>query len=182
MTVVRWSAWEGCAAGIEHCEIRPGGDRIRVEGLVIGANEACPFGLDYRLGLDRAWRLREAELRTAAGRSLRLTSDGAGLWTVDGRAEPALAGCVDIDIEATPFTNTLPIRRLDLSTGEAAAIAVAYIRVPALTVAPGNQRYAALEPGRLYRFESLDIDFTADLPVDENGLVLDYPGLFRRLA
>ena len=182
MAIVRWSAWEGCEAGIEHCEVRPEGGRILIEGLVIGTNEGAPFGLDYRLVLDRAWLLREAELRTAAGRSLRLSSDGQGSWTVDGHAEPALSSCVDIDIEATPLTNTLPIRRLDLPAGQSAAIAVAYVRVPSLTVAPGSQRYTALEPGRLYRFDSLDIAFTADLPVDRDGLVLDYPGLFRRLV
>jgi hypothetical protein len=182
MTVIRWSAWEGCEAGVEHCEIRLDGDRLLVEGLVIGANDGERFGLDYRLVLDRAWRLREAGLRTAAGRSLQLTSDGAGLWTVNGHAEAALAHCIDLDIEATPFTNTLPIQRLGLGAGQSALIDVAYIQVPSLTVTPGRQRYSALEPGRLYRFESLDIDFTADLPVDADGLVLDYPGLFKRLS
>jgi len=182
MTVVRWQAWAGCEAGIEHCEIRLDGDHYIVEGLVIGENEGGLFGLDYRLVLDRAWRLREAGLRTAAGRTLQLTSDGAGLWTVNGHAEAALARCVDIDIEATPFTNTLPIRRLAPAAGRAEAIDVAYVSVPSLSVEPRPQRYTAIEPGSRYRFESLDFDFAADLAVDENGLVLDYPGLFRRLA
>ena len=35
--------------------------------------------------------------------------------------------------------------------------------------------------GGLYRFLSLDGGFTADLLVDADGLVLDYPGLFRRV-
>jgi hypothetical protein len=181
MAVVRWQAWNGCEEGIEHCEIRPDGDDILVTGMIIGRNEGEPFGLDYRLVVDGAWRLREAALRTAAGRTLHLTSDGAGLWTVDGHADPALAHCTDLDIEATPLTNTLPIRRLALGAGQAAAIDLAYVSVPSLAVAPARQRYTALEPGRLYRFESLESGFTADLPVDPDGLVLDYPGLFRRL-
>jgi hypothetical protein len=37
-----------------------------------------------------------------------------------------------------------------------------------------------LAPGR-FRFESPAFDFTADLTVDEDGLVIDYPGLFRRV-
>ena len=53
---------------------------------------------------------------------------------------------------------------------------------PRLAVTPQDQRYTALTPGSLYRFESPGSGFTADLPVDEDGLVLDYPGLFRRLA
>jgi uncharacterized protein len=36
-------------------------------------------------------------------------------------------------------------------------------------------------PNRLYKFESLDGGFTADLPVDAEGLMLDYPSLFRRV-
>jgi Putative glycolipid-binding len=49
---------------------------------------------------------------------------------------------------------------------------------------PEPQRYACLEKesgGALYRFESLDGGFTADLPVDSDDLVLDCPGLFRRI-
>ena len=49
---------------------------------------------------------------------------------------------------------------------------------------PEPQRYACLEKeggGGLYRFEILDGGFTADLPVDSDDLVLDYPGLFRRI-
>jgi hypothetical protein len=54
--------------------------------------------------------------------------------------------------------------------------------VPDLSASARDQRYTALEPGALYRFESPDSGFTAELPVDEDGFVLDYPGLFRRLA
>jgi hypothetical protein len=33
---------------------------------------------------------------------------------------------------------------------------------------------------RLWRFDGLDIDFTADITVDNEGFVVDYPGLFQR--
>jgi hypothetical protein len=46
-------------------------------------------------------------------------------------------------------------------------------------------RYARLNTGEggaiTYRFVSLDGGFRADLPVDPDGLVLDYPGRFRRV-
>jgi len=104
----------------------------------------------------------------------------------DGEPVPALDGCIDVDISATPFTNTLPIRRLGLKPGEAANLKVAYLAIPEMRVEPARQRYTCLErddQGGLYRYESLDGEFagfTADLPVDAGGLVLDYPGLFRR--
>jgi hypothetical protein len=101
---------------------------------------------------------------------------------------PELEGCVDVDISATPFTNTLPIRRLGLEPGESAELRVAYVDVPELAVGPARQRYEYLEEragGGLYRFEAPPIEalpsgFTAQIPVDVDGLVIDYPGLFRR--
>ena len=96
---------------------------------------------------------------------------------------PELDGCIDVDISATPFTNTLPIRRLGLEPGESEELAVTYVRVPELLVGAERQRYSCLEAqanGELYRFEALPSGFTAELPIDAEGLVIDYPGLFRR--
>lgn len=113
-----------------------------------------------------------------------MISDGEGHWaTADGRAVNYLEGCEYVDISATPFTNTLPIGRLGLAPGESADICVAYLDGADLQPWPEPQRYACLEKddqGGLYRFLSLDGGFTADLPVDADGLVVDYPGLFRR--
>ena len=97
---------------------------------------------------------------------------------------PELQGCIDADISVTPFTNTLPIRRLGLAPEESAELYVAYVVGTRLQAWPEPQRYTCLEKsdrGGLYRFLSLDGEFTADLPVDADGLVLDYPGLFRRV-
>ena len=53
-----------------------------------------------------------------------------------------LAGCLDVDISATPFTNTLALRRLDLQPGENASLTVAYVKLPELTFRPVSQRYS----------------------------------------
>jgi hypothetical protein len=94
---------------------------------------------------------------------------------------PRLAGAIDIDISITPFTNTLPVRRLRLKTGQSEDILAVYIQLPELTVTTDRQRYTCLEPNRRYRYESLDSDFTRDIEVDGHGLVVTYPGLFRRV-
>jgi len=155
---------------------------ISASGVVIGATDRGSFGLAYRLLIDARWRLRTAKLVTAAGGRLALQADGRGRWTDgDGNSLPELDGCVDLDIEATPFTNTLPIRRLGLRAGERAEISVAYVAVPELDLSIARQRYSRLGKADAYRFESLESGFTAELAVDTQGLVLDYPGLFRRL-
>jgi hypothetical protein len=179
---VRWSAWGGPGSGLEHLDLvrRPG--VTTASGVVVGATERGPFGLSYRLLVCDDWRLREAELATTAGRRLHLAADGLGRWhDGNGRSLPDLDGCIDIDIEVTPFTNTLPLRRLDLGPGESAVIRVAYVSLPSLALTTSHQRYTVLGSRHRYRFESIESGFTADLPVDDYGLVLDYPGLFRRL-
>ena len=94
---------------------------------------------------------------------------------------PQLGGAIDIDISITPFTNTLPIRRLNLRTGQSEEILAVYIQVPGLSITTDRQRYTCLETGRRYRYESLDSDFTREIEIDVNGLVVIYPGLFRRV-
>jgi hypothetical protein len=179
---VRWQDWEGCATGLEHCTLRPEDGRLVASGIVAGMRDRAPFGLFYRLAIDESWRLREALAATTDGARRVLTANGEGAWTLDGEPAPALAGAIDIDIQATPFTNTLPIRRLALAEGASAAIRVAYLTVPELTLLPAEQRYTCLQDSRLHRFEALETGFAAELSVDPDGLVTDYPGLFRRLA
>lgn len=98
-----------------------------------------------------------------------------------GTALPELNGAIDIDISITPFTNTLPIRRLNLRSGESYEILVVYIRMPGLSITTDRQRYTCLEVGRRYRYESVDSDFAREIEVDAHGLVVTYPDLFRRM-
>jgi uncharacterized protein len=148
-------------------------------------DERGPFRLTYRLSWDESWQLRDAELVLSTERSirsLRLQTDGTGHWRDgDDQSIGALKGCKDIDIWPTPFTNTFPIRREPLAVGERREFLMAWVFAPDLTVQPQPQAYTRLAD-RLYLFESLDgSDFRAELPVDEDGIVLDYPDLFRRV-
>ncbi|MFC4174069.1 putative glycolipid-binding domain-containing protein [Microvirga sp. GCM10011540] len=179
---IRWSSWEGLEDGLEHVDIRPEGSGTVAAGVIVGAEESACYGLTYRLVMDEAWRIREARLEATTGPSLHLQSDGQGSWRADGQPRPDLHGCIDIDIQATPLTNTLPIRRLNLDKGQSAIMRVAYIWVPSLSVEAQEHCYTALDPGAQYRFESLESGFRADLPVDGDGFVMNYPRLFRRLS
>lgn len=180
--VVRWRPCEG--DGLEHLVLADGPDGVRAEAVVIGTGDDGPFAIRYALLCDAGWRVRMLEVVSVGdGRRLAVRADGAGRWTDEaGAVLPALAGAIDVDIAATPFTNTLPIRRLGLAAGQAAEIVTAYVSVPALTVVPDPQRYTCLVPGRRYRYESLDSDFVREIETDGDGLVTDYPGLFRRVV
>lgn len=183
---VFWTPWD--APGIEHLQLTAGQGDVVADGLIVGLAEGRPFRASYLIRCDGAWRVREIQVRlmVPGQRELRLLADGEGHWTSPGGETHApLDGCFDVDLSATPSTNTLPIRRLGLRPGDSADIMVAFIGVPALSVTPRPQRYTRLDDdhdgGARYRYESRDGDFTADLPVDIDSLVGDYPGLFRRI-
>ncbi len=170
------------SAGLEHLLLT----ECAADSVVLAIDdERGPFRLAYRLNWDESWRLRDAELVLTTERStqsLRLQTDGQGYWRDgDDRAIDALAGCRDIDIWPTPFTNSFPIRREPMAIGERRQFLVAWVVAPDLTAHPQPQAYTRLAD-RLYLFENLDgSDFRAELAVDEDGIVLDYPDLFRRV-
>jgi hypothetical protein len=173
----RWQDWSG--QGVEHLVLTEGPDGATADAVLV----APAFAARYRLACDRGWRTRSLEVAVVGDdRVVRLAGDGAGGWTeATGAARPDLAGAIDVDLTATPFTNTLPIRRLGLRAGQAAEIRVVYVELPELTVRVDRQRYTCLEPGHRYRFDGLSSDFSREIEVDPRGLVVTYPGLFRRI-
>ena len=178
-TILRWRDASG--RGLEHAVFEDrGAGGVSFDSVVIGSPEDGT-AIAYSIRCDRSWRVREASvLLVGTPEPLLLRSDGNGhWWGGEGTPLDALDGCVDIDIVATPLTNTLPIRRLRLRESQSETIRVAYIDLPSLTVRPEEQRYTRLGP-RTYRFEALGSDFVRDIEVDEQGLILDYPGLFTR--
>ncbi|GAA2161311.1 MULTISPECIES: putative glycolipid-binding domain-containing protein [Glycomyces] len=169
---IMWTAqqWPGC----EHLELCIDDDGIVADGLVLAAPDNTPVRLAYRIECDTAWNTRSVTIDFHHVRR-NLARDMDGRWFDNGQERPDLAGCTDIDIALTPFTNTLPIRRLRLTPGAAADLRVVYIQPESeLTIEPASQRYHRLGTG--YRYESGD--FRADLDIDADGLVIEYPALW----
>jgi len=178
--------------GIEDVRVAYGDDGMRFSSVVARLWEGRPLRASYELVCDAGWRVRElrltAESEATGAHELRLLADGAGGWRdgADSASQPiaALQGCIDVDIMLTPLTNTLPIRRLALAEGESREISVVYVAAPDFTVRPFRQRYTRLDDAdgqQQYRYESIESGFTADLPVDDNGYVVTYPAIWRRV-
>jgi hypothetical protein len=178
---VRWRPLEGI--GLEHLSVASNDDRILARGIAIGEFGGNAFGVSYKVICDLNWTFRELELDTAGGRSLKIASDGRGGWT-DGRGEP-LSGfedCIDIDLGGSAFTNTLPIRRLNLEAADG-PVELSMLYVPFNSFEPfvDGQRYTCLEPLR-YRYEAVDAGFAGELVVDKDGLIVEFPPLFTRVG
>ncbi len=181
---IMWSHLE--TPGMEHFRITMHADVIVADGIVLGLENGSAFRLHYEIRCDAQWRVRQVQINLLNdGRRLRLSSNGQGLWFDESdRVRSEFDGCLDVDITATPFTNTLPIRRLPWKQGESADIKVVYFKIPEMQVTLDEQRYTFVGvdgAGSRYRFEQRSSGFTAEVWVDADGLVEHYPELFRRV-
>ena len=187
MSGVRLAAWQHVEGrrGFEIARLEPAGNGWRIDGHSTGEDEGLAWGMRYELHVDASWATRSLALSGVSEDgvwALSLESDGAGAWTRDGRAAPALDGCLDVDLVCTVFTNTLAVRRLGLEVGGSGELDAVWIGTPAgREVERVPQRYTR-RGIRTYLFEVVGGDFGAELEIDEFGLVVRYPGLAQRVA
>lgn len=162
------------------------------------AAEPAPFRVDYRLEAPD-FVTRELEVTsTAEGwrRHLTLRHDGEGSWEAEINDEgdvpggpwdgalPELSEALDIDIQNSPLTNTMPILRHGFHREGSGDFLMAFITTPSLRVEASLQRYEHVrttEDGSVVRYISREGDFTAELELDSDGLLSFYPRLARRV-
>jgi uncharacterized protein len=179
-------------------------DGLRAHGVVVAA-APIPHTCRYELLTDESWAtvrlevsaegagwLRTVRMERATGRWRVTTAEQGNLGAalaeagrsavgLPGVEDPdRLSGAVDVDLDASVLFNTLPVRRLrmaDAAPGTAHELPIAWVRVPSLEVVPVTQSYTVLGDGRV-RF-GLGT-FTAELRLDQDGYVVDYPGIAHR--
>lgn len=168
--------------GLEHLTINSCENNIIVASTVIGNRGDRPYGIHYTIICSPDWAVRSFNLENTQGHSLAMNSDGEGNWfNQDGTSAPQFSGVIDIDLAGTPFTNTLPIRRLThQKAGRSQRFKMLYVPFDTLTPKIDKQQYTCITPYKKYRYEALGRKFSAELSVDENGVVIDYPTLFKR--
>lgn len=158
----------------EHATLTIRDTGLSLVGTLIGAEAGVPLRVEYRVMTDGAGMTTAAHVRDLRGfeqRTLTIDRNAKGGWTVNGVADRALRGCTDVDLELSPSTNTLPIRRLRLGIGASQTIRAAWVRFPALVVERSDQTYTRLDEST-YRYTSGE--FTAELVADDTGLVASY--------
>jgi hypothetical protein len=180
--VIRWQGLAGSER--EHLVLTESADRITAESIYMSRGGADSYAVYYRLVCDLSWFTLEVETRVIGSNTrlfLRRDSD-SGAWLDENDKElTELAGTIDVDISISPFTNTLPIRRLALGQGESGDITVAYIKLPESEVQADPQRYTRIAKDK-YLFESVDTEFQSQIEVDEHGIVVEYPDWFARIV
>ena len=169
---------------------QPGHDAVRLErppagwrlaGTALLLEDMRPCRLDYEVLCDETWRTRAARVAGWFGTEavrVELAADGAGQWRLNGAPQPQVAGCLDVDLSFTPATNTLPIRRLNLTIGAAAPVAAAWLRFPELALERLEQVYTRTAE-REYLYESDGGRFVAPVTVSDAGLITRYGELWQ---
>lgn len=146
-------------------------------GTAVFSHEQKPCSLQYHLICDANWNTRSAQVSGWLGDEaieLLLSVNADQYWRLNDREVPDVAGCFDIDLNFSPSTNLLPIRRLDLAIGQSAAVKAAWLRFPGFTLEPLEQTYHRLDVAT-YRYESAGGRFIRELTVNEAGFVTTYP-------
>lgn len=169
----------------------------------LGISRAAEYTASWELKVGAGWLTQELHVEVTGfgwSRRLELRRSEDGTWfcraehegEVDlpapGIADPSiLNGALDCDLGLCPVTNTMPIRHLELLTKqtEETVFTMAWVGMPSLEVIPSKQIYSSVanpDGGQnTVHYQSITRDFASNLSVDDDGLVIDYPTLARRI-
>jgi len=147
-----WSGIDAPRMEIAHVDLS--GEELNARGTIVGVS----YELRYEL---------EAEL-------VRVGIVGGQRVVVE------LEDADFFDLAFSPLFNSLPVLRDGLlQGGEPHGYSMRFVDVPSLETTRSQQRYEPLGEG-VVRFRSGS--FTADLAFDDDGFVVEYPGLARRVG
>lgn len=136
----------------------------------------------YTLVTDKEWRTLELRLmmesRPGSMEGVHLLTEGDGKW-MDANEQPIpeLDGCLDVDIQWTPLTHSLPINRLQTSVGDSREVDIVSILLPAMSIHRSTYLYAHVDDAR---FTVEGKPGPVSVEVDSDGLVNDVDRKFVR--
>jgi len=172
---------------MESVRVQLSGNRIKAYGRIVAASTRShpAFSASYDLVTDEAGATKRLSLTVTLAereRQLSIARDEENMWLVQDQQNQAkrdsYGGAQDVDVIFSPFFNALPIRRTGLHQRiDSAVMAVVYVRLPELSVDAATIGYASTGDG--IKLDSPVANTT--ITVDDEGFILDYPGLATRI-
>jgi hypothetical protein len=165
-----WQGHEACSL----CRIN---SEWRLEGTAVFLHEGRTCRLSYLIVCDEIWQTRSAVVSGWFGDedvNLEISVDADRHWQVNGVIKPAVNECIDLDLNFSPSTNLLPIRRLRLEVGQRVDVTAAWLRFPSFELETLSQAYERLGEFK-YRYSSRGRAFVTELTVNKTGFVTSYP-------
>ena len=152
-----------------------------LNGTAIFVQDEKPCRVDYRLKCNSEWETLSGRVSGWAGEKeieIEISVEQNRRWRINGQECAQAADCIDLDLNFSPLTNTLPIRRLNLNVGEKAEVRAAWLKFPSFQIESLEQSYHRID-ATTYRYESAGGRFVANLIVNETGFVTSYPNFWQ---
>ena|SRR6185369_10948928 len=165
--------------GHEYCRVWHDAEFNYLSGSAVFSTDHRPTRLDYSIRCDQQWQSLSAEVSGWLDDEkvdIRISVKD-GVWFLNDKEESEVEGAVDVDLNFSPSTNLLPIRRLNLAIGDGAEVSAAWLRFPSFRLEPLRQIYRRIDEST-YRYESGGGKFVKDLRVNSLGLVTSYPDIW----
>ena len=173
--------WRGIFwAGHEYCAVYDEAAHWFIEGAAVFLHERQPCRLEYLIECDDTWTTQSARVSGWVGKKsidIEIKADPDRNWFFNGSEQPNVKGCTDVDLNFSPSTNLLPIRRLNLDLGHESSVSAAWLRFPSFELERLDQVYRRVDQST-YRYASTGDLFFTVLKVNAFGLVTKYPKLW----
>lgn len=170
--------------GHDACRLEPCDGGWRLSGTASFGEDGVIYSLRYDVRHDADWVTQRAQVTGWAGAralDIAIHRDADGSWQMNGVDIAGLESAMDVDLGFTPATNTSAIRRLTLDVGQRGGGVAAWLDMSDWVLKPLEQYYER-RAEREYEYGSPAHSYRADLQVAANGLVLDYPEIWRAVS
>jgi len=183
--ILTWRAHD--VPRMESVRVQLSGNRIKAYGRIVAA--ATPshpaFSASYDLVTDEGGATKRLSLTVTLAereRQLSIARDEENMWMVQDHSNQTkrseFEGALDVDVVFSPLFNALPIRRTGVyKTAGSISLPVVYVRLPDLSVELETITYSNSDAG--FKLNSPVANTT--ITVDDDGFILDYPGLATRI-
>jgi uncharacterized protein len=175
---------------MESVRVQLSGKRLKANGrIVAAAAETNPaFAAYYDLQTDETGATKRLGMTVTLAereRQLSIARDEENMWLVtdhQGQSRASYDGALDVDVVFSPFFNALPIRRCGLmERADSVAVPTIYVRLPEMAVTAATISYSSSAPRAAEGIKVHSPVSEVMLTVDDDGFIVDYPGLAERI-
>lgn len=186
--------WQGIdPARLESVRVSLGEARLRASGRLIAAADprtgAEAFSASFEVSMAQGDGASRLLLRTTTAeheRQISLSRTEDGIWLVDhghSSQREEFDGSLNVDVPGAVTFTTLPILRLGLHQAEGEfEVPIVTVSLPDLSVSVVRYSYRTVSLDEQVATIALNCDgAVTEVVVDRDGVVVDFPGLARRI-